>query len=92
MIVIPHHIYDDPLWEGPLAPLTQHGPKTRWGIILYVYTPPKEEACPGEGRCHGCVSWCVWCGTVSNVCDANEWPKPDPRQLYLPGLGVKPEE
>lgn len=24
--------------------------------------------CPGEGKCHGCVSWCDYCGDVSEVC------------------------
>jgi hypothetical protein len=26
--------------------------------------------CPGEGRCHGCMSWCDRCGDVDTVCDA----------------------
>lgn len=26
--------------------------------------------CPGEGRCHGCASWCDNCGDVGTMCDA----------------------
>jgi len=26
--------------------------------------------CPGEGRCHGCASWCDRCGDVGTVCGA----------------------
>ncbi len=29
-----------------------------------------DDVCPGEGRCHGCLSWCAWCGTVGGVCDS----------------------
>lgn len=29
-------------------------------------------ACPGEGRCHGCVSWCDDCGDVGEVCHGIE--------------------
>ncbi len=25
--------------------------------------------CPGEGRCHGCISWCDRCGDTLTVCD-----------------------
>lgn len=28
-----------------------------------------EPDCPGEGRCHGSMSWCDVCGDVSEVCD-----------------------
>lgn len=28
-----------------------------------------EDGCPGGGKCHGCTSWCSWCGNVSRVCD-----------------------
>lgn len=28
-----------------------------------------KDPCPGEGRCHGCLSWCSWCGDVSRTCD-----------------------
>ncbi len=27
-----------------------------------------DDACPGEGQCHGCLAWCAECGTVSLVC------------------------
>lgn len=27
------------------------------------------DPCPGEGRCHGPMSWCDWCGDVDHVCD-----------------------
>lgn len=26
------------------------------------------EPCPGEGRCHGAMSWCATCGPVGDVC------------------------
>src|SRR5262249_34369171 len=29
-----------------------------------------DDACPGEGKCHGCLSWCDRCGDVSRICDA----------------------
>ncbi len=25
--------------------------------------------CPGEGKCHGCMSWCDKCGDVDCICD-----------------------
>lgn len=25
--------------------------------------------CPGEGKCHGCMCWCDWCGDVDTVCN-----------------------
>lgn len=28
-----------------------------------------SEACPGAGKCHGCMSWCDECGNVGDVCD-----------------------
>ncbi|HEY8095023.1 MAG TPA: hypothetical protein VIE65_02880 [Methylobacter sp.] len=27
------------------------------------------KECPGENKCHGCMSWCELCGDVSYVCD-----------------------
>ena len=24
--------------------------------------------CPGEGKCHGCLCWCDFCGDVDTVC------------------------
>lgn len=32
-------------------------------------SPPNEPDCPGEGCCHGPVSWCPSCGEVREVCD-----------------------
>ena len=29
---------------------------------------PLDE-CAGEGKCHGCLSWCRSCGSVNRVCD-----------------------
>jgi len=29
----------------------------------------EEIECPGPGKCHGCLDWCVNCGTVRYVCD-----------------------
>lgn len=47
----------------------------------------EEDACPGEGKCHGCMRWCSTCGTVAQVCDArldgkhcNDHPVPPPWQ------------
>jgi hypothetical protein len=35
-------------------------------------TPPEyEEACPGDGACHGCVVWCDRCGDVGDTCNAS---------------------
>jgi len=28
-----------------------------------------DDECPGEGKCHGCMSWCDDCGEVEEVCD-----------------------
>lgn len=53
-------------------------PLNRYQAIIYRYRPPKPEPwdpneCPGLGQCHGCLSWCPACGTVSDVCFV-EWP------------------
>lgn len=32
--------------------------------------PPEEDECPGTGKCHGCLQWCLQCGNVGHVCDA----------------------
>lgn len=95
----------EPLWEGPFPPLSDSPfrPKTRWEVIAYVYVPSKPSPCLGAGKCHGCLSWCEWCGDVKDTCDV-EWPhrcdthkrypnrpelpKADPRQLVLPGVSV----
>ena len=37
---------------------------------LYLASDLSIEACPGPGRCHGCVSWCDDCGDVGDVCNA----------------------
>jgi hypothetical protein len=29
-----------------------------------------DPECPGAGKCHGCLKWCVNCGDVAHVCDA----------------------
>lgn len=29
-----------------------------------------DDACPGTGKCHGCMQWCDDCGDVKHVCDA----------------------
>lgn len=55
-----------------------------------------ELTATGEGNCHGCLQWCVFCGDVGDVCDVREWPQrcdchgrypprpePDPNQLLL---------
>lgn len=42
---------------GALATAAELGP-----------TPPAADDCPGEGRCHGCASWCDRCGDVTAVC------------------------
>lgn len=26
--------------------------------------------CAGHGKCHGCLSWCVVCGDVFDICDS----------------------
>lgn len=31
-----------------------------------------DEKCPGDGRCHGPMQWCSWCGDVDLVCDFPE--------------------
>src|SRR5688572_21127654 len=36
--------------------------------------PLCEEACPGEGKCHGCMVWCDQCGDTSKACN---WPDCD---------------
>jgi hypothetical protein len=28
-----------------------------------------DDECPGEGKCHGCLSFCNNCGDVGHVCD-----------------------
>lgn len=70
-----------------------------WGTRYQrlVFELPELPPCPGEGVCHGPLSWCELCGDVSDVCDAIEWPdacdcherypeKPEPvkEQLCLP--------
>ncbi len=98
--LLPDDIWD---WEYPFpqfGPLTQ---VTRWDIITYTRPKPEPSDCPGEGKCHGCLCWCDYCGDVKDVCDA-EWPfrcdrhqrypkkpeppKPNPNQLTLPGFEV----
>jgi len=41
-----------------------------------LFDGPGEEGlmteCPGEGQCHGCLSWCDLCGDVDHVCDYPE--------------------
>lgn len=27
------------------------------------------DACPGQGKCHGCMQWCNDCGDVKYTCD-----------------------
>lgn len=34
------------------------------------HCPVPNTDCTGEGRCHGPLSWCDFCGDVSQVCDA----------------------
>lgn len=29
-----------------------------------------QRDCAGDGRCHGCMGWCDYCGDVSRVCDS----------------------
>ena len=29
------------------------------------------DGCPGIGRCHGCMSWCDYCGDVAGICDGD---------------------
>ena len=29
----------------------------------------QDKDCPGEGKCHGLVCWCMVCGDVEHVCD-----------------------
>lgn len=29
-----------------------------------------DDPCPGQGKCHGCLSWCDECGDVDTVCNA----------------------
>jgi hypothetical protein len=95
--LLPDTIWD---WDHPL-PKTYLEPLSRYQIIGYTWPKPEPIACPGEGKCHGCVSWCDYCGDVKEVCDA-EWPdrcdrhqryptkpeppKPDPNQLSFPGF------
>ncbi len=31
-----------------------------------------DEECAGEGRCHGCMSWCNSCGDVTTTCDSDD--------------------
>lgn len=67
-----------------------------WDIIGFVPEPYEPPPCPGEGNCHGCLAWCEFCGSVSDVCHVKTWPNrcdtherwpekptPDPRQLWL---------
>ena len=28
-----------------------------------------DDECTGQGKCHGCLSWCSICGDVAHVCD-----------------------
>jgi hypothetical protein len=96
-------ILDDPVWtfEFPFPPASSYIAYTRYEIIAYRH--PEPDPCPGEGKCHGCLCWCDWCGDVKDVCDA-KWPgccdtherypeapehlKPNPNQLWLPGIAV----
>lgn len=32
----------------------------------------EEPECPGEGRCHGCLKWCSYCGDCDLMCDDPE--------------------
>lgn len=75
--------------------------KTRWDIIGYDREREERERadreCTGLGNCHGCLSWCVHCGNVGDMCHVSEWPErcdiherypepppgPDPNQLVL---------
>lgn len=82
-------------------------PATRWEAINYDHEEEErqeeaerlreaERACTGEGNCHGCLKWCLFCGDVGDVCNVREWPdrcdcherypakpEPDPNQLLL---------
>lgn len=31
-----------------------------------------NDDCPGEGKCHGCASWCDRCGDIRFVCDSDD--------------------
>ena len=52
--------------------------KTRWDIITFDLERQREQealdACTGPGNCHGCLSWCTFCGSVHDVCHVLEWP------------------
>jgi len=96
--LLPDNVWD---WEHPAPPGMGLFVLSRYEVIGYTHPPP--DPCPGEGTCHGCRSWCDWCGDVKDVCDA-EWPhrcdthkrypempehlKPNPNQLFLPGFEV----
>ncbi len=31
-----------------------------------------DEDCSGDGKCHGCMSWCAVCGDVTTMCDSDD--------------------
>jgi hypothetical protein len=47
-----------------------HAARQELAALIPRLDPGTEERCPGRGRCHACMSWCVFCGDVENVCDA----------------------
>ena len=59
-----------------------------WGRVNGTWVQVQER-CPGEGRCHGCLNWCVVCGEVGRVCDFPEcdvhWIVHHPDVHYLRG-------
>lgn len=47
-----------------------------------------EEACPGDGKCHGPLAWCDWCGNVAHMCDAEPGKCDCHRPCDFPFCGV----
>lgn len=50
------------------------GWKTWFDLLLFE--PPREPEpswmdCPGTGHCHGCMTWCAWCGGTKEMCSAD---------------------
>lgn len=98
--LLPDSVWD---WEYPSPPGMGLFVLSRYEIIGYTYPKPDPSTCAGQGKCHGCLCWCDWCGDVKDVCDV-EWPhwcdthkrypempehlKPNPNQLFLPGFEV----